>query len=161
MIRIIKIVLAAFVALFGLIYALQNIVNLQAAFGFVALMASMPEQVAYSKSIGWPITSPLVVWAMLWIIIIIELAVGALAAKGVFDMLQARTADAAAFNKAKTCAIRACGLGVMLYFGVFTVFGGAYFQMWQVAAAQGPLSHATGFSIQFAALFLIFAAKDD
>lgn len=160
MIRNFKIALAVFIALFCLLYGLQNLMNLQAAHGFVALMTSMTDHAAYPSHIGPPITSPAIVWVFLTVIVGAELLAGSLAAKGAFDMWKARSADANTFNGSKTYAMAACGVAVLLWFGVFAAIGGAYFQMWQVAAAEGPLAHASAFSIQHGVFFLIFALKD-
>ena len=161
MIRLIKIMIAAFIAVFCLMYAIQNLMNLQAAHGFVALMASMSDHAAYPKHFGPAIASPAIVWVLLLIIIAGELAAGLLAAKGSLDMWKARVADAEAFNAAKTYAYAACGVAILVWFGIFSAVGGAYFQMWQTAAGETPLMHASTFSIQFAALWLVLALKDD
>lgn len=161
MIRYIKILIAAFVALFCLFYAVQNLMNLQAAHGFVGLMTSMADQVAYPKHFGPAISSPILVWIMLFIIIAGELAAGLLAAKGSLDMWKARTADADSFQAAKKLVFAACGVAILVWFGVFSAIGGAYFQMWQTAAGEGPLMHASTFSIQFAAIWLVMALRDE
>ncbi len=160
MIRLIKIGIAIFVALFCLFYATQNLMNLEAAHGFVALMASMADHVAYPNHIGPAVTSSALVWVMLIIIIAGEFAAGLLAAKGALDMWKARSADADTFQTAKTLVFAACGVAILVWFGVFSAFGGAYFQMWQTAAGETPLMHASTFSIQFAAIWLVIATKD-
>jgi len=160
MIRLIKIAIAAFIAVFCVFYALQNLMNLQAAHGFVALMTSMSDHAAYPNHFGPAITSSAIVWVLLFIIIAGELLAGALAAKGALDMWKARAADTEAFSAAKTYAYAACGVAILVWFGIFSAVGGAYFQMWQTAAGETPLMHASTFSIQFAALWLVMATKD-
>ena len=161
MIRHIKIGIAAFVAVFCLFYALQNLMNLQPAHGFVALMVGMSDHVAYPKHFGPPVTSSAIVWVMLFMIIAGELAAGLLAAKGSLNTWKARKADAEMFQASKTLAIAACGIAILVWFGIFSAVGGTYFQMWQTAAGETPLMHASTFSIQFAALWLVLALKDD
>lgn len=161
MLRLIKIAIAVFIALFCLMYAFQNLFNLQAAHGFVGLMTSMADHVAYPNHFGPAISSSVVVWLMLAIIIAGELLAGLLAAKGALTMWQARNSDADTFNAAKTYALAACGVAILVWYGVFSAIGGAYFQMWQTAAGEGPLMHASTFSIQHAALLLVIAMKDD
>ncbi len=161
MIRLIKILIAAFVALFCLFYAFQNLMNLQAAHGFVGLMTSMADHVAYPKHFGPAITSSTLIWIMLFIIIAGELAAGLLAAKGSLDMWKARAADAGSFQAAKKLVFAACGVAMLVWFGVFSAVGGAYFQMWQTAAGETPLMHASTFSIQFAAIWLVMALRDE
>ncbi|MEQ8206194.1 MAG: DUF2165 family protein, partial [Woeseia sp.] len=79
MVRIIKSALAAFVALFCLMYALQNIVNLNAAYGFVAAVLTMSDHAVYSSHFGPAITSPALIWAALIVIIALEIIAGLLA----------------------------------------------------------------------------------
>lgn len=161
MLRIIKIAIAAFIALFCLFYALQNLMNLQAGHGFVALMASMADHAAYPRHFGPPITSPAFVWLMFGLIIAGELLAGVLAARGAINMWRARKAGADAFNASKTYAYAACGVAIIVWYGIFHAFGGAYFQMWQTAAGEGPFTHSALFSIQHAALWLVLAIRDD
>ena len=161
MIRLIKTAIAAFIALFCLFYAFQNLMNLQAGHGFVGYMTSMADHVGYPNHFGPPITSPAVVWIMFFMIIAGELLAGGLAAHGAFKMWSARKADAATFNASKTTAYAACGVAILVWYGIFHAFGGAYFQMWQTELGEGPFVHSALFSIQHAALWLVLAIQDD
>ena len=159
--RWIKIALAAFVALFCVFYALQNIVNLEAAYGFVAYVASMADQPAYPAHFGPPITASALVWAMLCTIIGLELLAGALAAKGAFDLFKARNASAEEFQSAKRFAILGCGVGVLVWFGLFGAIAGAYFQMWQNEAGSNALQGSFWYSMQLGLAWLLIAARDE
>ena len=160
LLRYLKIVLAIFVALFCLFYATQNLVNLKAGYGFVGLMTSMEGHVAYPNHFGPSVTAPVLVWTMFGLIVALELAAGFCALRGAWDLWKARTASPDTFNNAKTYALFACGLGVVIWFGIFSAFGGAYFQMWQTEAGEGPLIHASFFSIQMAVLFLLIRSPE-
>ena len=160
MIRLLKMALTLCVALLCLFYAVQNIVNLQAAFGFVALMTSMEGHVAYPDTFGFAVTSPALVWLILWIIILTEATAGLVAGKGAFDMWRARSADAAAFKSAKKLGILGSGLGVIIWFGYFSVLGGAFFQMWQTEAGNQPLRDAFQF-VMMCGLVMIYLSMDD
>jgi predicted small integral membrane protein len=161
MMRLIKVLLAAFVALFCVFYAVQNIVNLQAAHGFVAYIASMADHPAYPAHFGPAITAPALTWTMLWIIIALEMGAGLLAAKGAYDLFMARKASADDFNAAKSFAIAGCGVAVLVWFGLFSAIAGTYFQMWQNEAGLNALRDASTFSIQIGVVLLILAQKDD
>jgi predicted small integral membrane protein len=161
MIRYIKIALAASASLFCLMYALQNVVNLQAAYGFVAYTVGMVGHELYPVHFGPSITAPAIVWMMLWIIIALEFAAGLLAGKGAIDLWKARKASADDFNNAKTYAIAGCGLGVLIWFGLFSAIGGAYFQMWQTEAGGSALANASWFSVQLALVWLLVSRKDN
>ncbi len=160
MIRAIKIGMVVSVSLFCLMYALQNIVNLEPANWFVAYTTSMEGHEKYPSHFGPAITSPAIHWTMLWIIIALEISAGLLAAKGAIDLFKARNASADDFNSAKTYAIAGCGVGILIWFGLFSAMGGAYFQMWQTDAGGGALANATWFSIQLALVWLLVSQKD-
>jgi predicted small integral membrane protein len=160
MIRYIKIALAASVALFCLMYALQNVVNLEAAHWFVSYTTGMEDHDKYPSHFGPAVTAPAIHSIMLWIIILLEVAAGLLAAKGAVDLFRARNASADAFNAAKTYAIVGCGVGILVWFGLFSAIGGAYFQMWQTEAGGGALANATWFSLQLGVLWLVISQKD-
>jgi predicted small integral membrane protein len=161
MIRWIKIVLAAFVGLFCLFYAGQNIVNLNAAQGFVAYVASMTDHGPYPAHFGPPISAAVLVWTMLWIIIALEIAAGLLGLKGAWDLFGARNASADDFNRAKKFAIAGCGVAVIVWFGLFGAIAGAYFQAWQTEAGLNALRDAGTFSLQHGVVLLILALQDD
>jgi predicted small integral membrane protein len=161
MIRYIKIAMIASVSIFCLAYALQNIVNLESAHWFVSYTTSMEGHENYPSHFGPAITSPALHWVLLWIIIALEISAGLLAAKGAFDLFRARNASAEDFQSAKTYGIAACGVGILIWFGLFSAIGGAYFQMWQTDAGGGALGNATLFSIQLALVWLLVSQKDE
>ncbi|HAO36648.1 MULTISPECIES: DUF2165 family protein [unclassified Hyphomonas] len=140
MIRISKIILILFVGLQGLFYALNNIVNFEAATSFVQGVLPMAGNEAYPNAFGPAISSPVLITIVLCFIILGELLVAAFSLKGAYDMFRVRGGSAEGFNDAKTWAIMGCVMALLVWFGLFMVIGGAYFQMWQTplgAAAQG------------------------
>lgn len=158
--RIFKILLAASVAFFCLMYAIQNLVNLGPAFGFVQLMASMDGHAVYPSHFGFAVNSPYIVGAMLGLIILLEIVAGLLAAKGAFDMWRAREASIEAFDASKHYALLGAGVAVLIWFGIFSAIGGAYFQMWQTEAGSVALEGAFWYSVQNGIAFLIIRASD-
>jgi len=160
--RYLKIDLAIFIALFCLFYATQNIVNLQAAYGFVALMLSMEGHNAYPEHFGPAVTSPALIWLALWIIIILEYTAGLLAAKGAWDMTAARKSSATDFQAAKKYVAAATGVTLIIWFGLFSTIGGAYLQMWQTEAGSGVLHNSFWFvaSIGIVMLYINMADAD-
>lgn len=158
--RMIKIALAAFAALFCLFYALQNIVNLGPATWFVGTMTGMEGHEAYPNTFAFAVSSPLLVKLMLWIIILLEIAAGLLAGKGAIDMFRTRNADSSEFNAAKTYALAGTGLAVVIWFGIFGAFGGAFFQMWQIDAGVNALRDASFFALQHGVVWLMIRAAD-
>ncbi len=160
MVRYLKISLVLFVAVYCLMYAAQNLVNLSSAYNFVADTVAMGNHVVYSQSFGPAIQSPTVVWIVLFIIIALEISAGLLAARGVQDLWQARHADAAGFNEAKTFALLGIGMAVVIWFGLFSVIGGAYFQMWQTELGAGALQGAFQYAV-LNGIVLIFVNMPD
>jgi len=131
-IRYLKIVLVVFVSLLCLLYATQNVVNLQAAHGFVSAALSMAEHVAYPAALGPAITSSALVWVALAVIILFEFAAGLLG----------------------------CGAGIIVWFGFFTVIGGAYFQMWQTQLGSASLQGSFQYTMMIG-LVLLFLNQPD
>lgn len=158
--RIVKILLAAFAAAFCLTYAIQNIVNLDAAHGFVQYVGSMSDHVAYPNHVGPPVTSSILTWTILWVIIALELSAGLLAAKGAFDMFQSRSESPDDFNRSKSLALLGCGVAMIVWFGLFSGLAGPYLQIWQTEAGLNALRDASLFAIQHGVVLLVIASKD-
>jgi len=160
-IRMLKIVLTIFVSLLGIFYATQNIVNFDAAYGVISAVASMEGHNYYTNAFGPAITSPLLIYITMALIIAGEYLVGLLAAKGALDMWQARAAKADAFNAAKKFAILGAGMALVIWFGFFTVIGGAYFQMWQTDLGNSSLEGAFQLVGSIGLVLLFINMKDE
>ncbi len=141
-IRTLKIILVLFVALLGFLYAVQNLANLDVAYQVVASVVAEEDHVVYPASVGFAIQSPALIWTILAIIIVGELATGLLSAKGAWDLWRERNAPAAQFNAAKTYALLGAGMAIVVWFGLFMVLAGAYFQMWQTELGAASLAGA-------------------
>ena len=159
--RGLKSVLVAFVALGALLWAVQNLVNLESAYGSVAYVLSNADHAAYPKSIGPAITSSALVWLALSVILVGEFAAGLLAARGAWDMFSRRRGPAAEFRAAKRYAILGCGMAVVVWFGIFTVIGGAFFQMWQTEIGDASFTAALNYAIVNAAVLIFVELPDD
>ena len=158
--RNLKIVLVAFVSLGALLWAIQNVVNLESAYQSVAYVTSNADHAAYPKSLGPAISSPVLIWSALMIILIGEFATGLLAAKGAFDLYSSRRKTADEFNASKRFAILGCGAAVIVWFGIFTVIGGAYFQMWQTEIGDASFTGALHYAIINAAIHIFVEMQD-
>ena len=158
--RYIKVALATFAALFCIFYALQNMANLESAEWFVGAMTAMEDHEAYPNTFAFAVKSPIIVKMMLWIIILLELAAGLLAGKGAVDLFMARNGSSEEFNAAKTYALAGTGLAIVVWFGIFGAFGGAFFQIWQVETGVNALRDAALFSLQHGVAWLIVRADD-
>ncbi|NIP18614.1 MAG: DUF2165 family protein [Xanthomonadales bacterium] len=142
MIRNLKVILSLCVAAMCLVYAGQNLANLDQAYGAVAYVMGNVDHQVYPNSFGPTITSPALLWVALIIIIGLEITAGLVTLKGTWDLFQARSADAATFDRAKRVTLIGVGLTLLVWFGLFHVIGGAVFQQWQTEAGDGSLTGA-------------------
>ena len=104
-------------------------------------MVGMEGHVAYPDHLGPSVQAPALIWTMLAVIIALEFAAGALAAKGAFDLWLARGASAAEFNASKRFALLGTGL-------------------WQTEAGNGALEGAFWYSLQNGLVWLMLRADD-
>ncbi|MBT4520096.1 MAG: DUF2165 domain-containing protein [Halieaceae bacterium] len=146
LIRLMKILLVLCVSLNGLFYAVNNLVNWDAGVGAVGAILSMAGHAVYAEAFAPPITSPLLHTLSYLVIIGSEFAVAILAGKGALDLWTARSAPAPAFDEAKVWALLGCGMAILVWFGLFHVLGGAWFQMWQTDLGQASLKDAFSFA---------------
>ena len=160
-IRHLKIVFVGFISLLCLIYAAQNVANLDACYQAFAYVLGAADHQIYPDSIFPAVQSPAVIWLVLVVVIGLEFVAGLLAAKGAWDLWGARKATAAEFNGAKTYALLGCGVGIVVWLGLFAVFGGALSQMWQTEIGGASMDDAFQFFVACAFIFLIVNAADD
>jgi len=159
--RVLKIILVEFIALMALLYATQNVVNLEAATHVVGAVLSMEGHEYYASSLGPAITHPLLVGLATWSIILLEYAAGLLAAKGAWDMWKSRNGDAGEFNASKSAALLGVGIGVICWLGLFGAIGGAYFQMWQTELGAQSLNGAFQFAMMCSAVLIFVNMADE
>jgi predicted small integral membrane protein len=159
-IRYLKMAFVVSIGLMALVYGLQNIVNLQAAHGVVAAVLGMAGHEYYPASIGPAITSPLLSGVALATIIAGEFAAGIIALKGAWDLWVKRRAESALFNASKTWALAGCGVGILVWLGLFGAIGGAWFQMWQTPLGAQSLSGAFQYAVSCALVFIIVSMDD-
>ena len=160
MIRKLKTIFIILVGLQGLFYFISNALNFAAAKGAVGLVLGQIENTVYTNPVIPPITSPALITLALVIIMTGELLIGLVAFRGALDMWKARNASAAEFNAAKTYGILGCGLAVLIWFGIFIVFGAALFQMWQGPVGDGSFDGAFIY-MATSALVMIFVNQPD
>lgn len=159
-IRHLKIIFVVIISITCLAYATQNVVNLDAAYqSFVYVMGSADHAV-YGSSFMPAITSPVLIWAALILVVGCEFLAGLLAAKGALSMWSARNDSAAEFNWSKKYALLGSGLGIVIWMGFFGAFGGAFFQMWQTTVGALSLEGAFQYSVSCAIVFIIVNMDD-
>lgn len=160
-IRYLKVVFVALVSLLCLFYAGQNVANLDSCYQAFAYVLGGVDHQIYPRSFFPSIQSGALVWLVLAVVVSLEFLGGLLAAKGAWDLWTARKAPAATFNSRKTFALLGCGVGIFVWLGLFAVFGGALFQMWQTEIGEGSLADAFQFFSACAFVFLIVNSTDE
>ncbi|MEO1252342.1 MAG: DUF2165 family protein [Pseudomonadota bacterium] len=153
-----KILLAALVALWGLIGAAGNFAHIGIAYAAVAGVTSMPMFPADAAP-PWRTEAPLVVWAGVSLIIAGKLAAFLFCSIGVISMTKSRR-DVQAFRHAKRWALTGCALAVAMLFGGFIVLGESLWVMFR-NPEYAPAADAAFRYGGFIALIAIFIAQDD
>ena len=138
MLRIIKILLVASVALWGFVGAFGNITDWNGTLGAVGAATSMATFEGGADS--WRATSsPIIIWLGALFIMLSKTAAGILCLLGAQQMLVARNAGAQDFAKAKEIAIAGCGVAVFMLFTGFIVIAESWFELWRSDVMRGPV----------------------
>lgn len=161
MTRLLKFSLMVFVSLFCLMYAAQNLVNLGPAHNFVLSVISMADHTAYPSSFGPALGGSVLTWLILAIIVGLEILAGLLAGKGAMDMWNARHESAEEFNASKHYGLMGCGVALIVWFGLFSTIGGAYFQMWQTPLGSAALAGAFQYAMLNGLVLLVVNQADE
>jgi len=138
--RIVKSLLVACIGVTALLYALQNLANIddmRAQVGRVlagAEQGGSPDAFFYSNS-------PVLSWAAFGFVVLFQFVIAAVAFKGAWDLFAARKGTAEEFRQAKTVAVWAGGLSLLSWFALFFLTGGGLFQ-WGSASGQFALTKA-------------------
>lgn len=161
MLRIIKILLVLFIGLQALIYALQNLANLNEAHQALGYVLSNLDHDVYPNSMFFAVTSPMLHWGALGLVILGEFAIGFFGIKGAWDMFAARNDTADKFHAAKTSGVWASGIALLVWFGLFMTFGAAFFQMWQTEVGAGSMQGAFMYSMASAiTMMFVYVTQD-
>lgn len=161
MIRYFKILLIVFVGLQGLFYFISNAVNWEYAQMAVAAVFSQADSPAYPNLVVPAITSPFLIKLALIGIMTGELLVGLLCLKGAFDMWKMADGPADGFNASKRWAIAGCCVALIVWFGIFQVFGAALLQMWQGQVGVGSFEGAFMYHAASGIILIFVNQKDD
>lgn len=161
MFRILKALLVLFIGLHALIYALQNIANLNEAHAALGYVLSGADHAAYPNTLFFDVTDPAVHWVALALVIVGEAAIGFFGIKGAWDMIAARNGTAEQFHLAKSGGLWAAGIALLVWFGFFMTFGAAFFQMWQTEVGAGSMEGAFMYSMASAITMLFVYLTGD
>ena len=134
--RIVKSLLVACIGITALLYAVQNLANLEAMRAQMhhGMAATSPNAFFYG-------ISPVLGWAAFGFAVAFQLVIAGVAFKGAWDLFAARKGTADEFREAKTVAVWAGGLSLLSWFALSFMTGGGLFQ-WGSASGQFALSKA-------------------
>jgi predicted small integral membrane protein len=160
MIRITKIAAAFFIGAIGALFFFDNLFNLESAYSVVSFVVSGAEQ-PYYKILGPTVSSSWLTYLALFTIMAGELAVGVLGFLGAGRMLKERKGSTENFDAAKSTAVSAGVLGMLVWYGFFVVIGEGYFHMWQTEIGLASVEGAFRYGTVCAVLMFYIAAKND
>jgi len=135
--RILKVLMIAALALFGLVVTYDNIVDYRSNYEFVRHVLSMDTTFPGNALIGRAITDPALWHAAYNAIILAEGLMGLAFAIATADLARALFRDAEQFNAGKRFVFVGAGIGFLVWFLGFMVVGGEWFAMWQSKTWNG------------------------
>ena len=138
--RTLKSLLVACIGLTALLYALQNLANIDDMRVQIERVLSGADRGASPDALFYS-NSPVLTWAAFAFAVLFQFAIAAVAFKGAWDLFAARKGTAEAFREAKTVAVWAGGLSLLSWFALFFMTGMGLFQ-WGSASGQFALSKA-------------------
>jgi predicted small integral membrane protein len=155
--RLAKIAVVFSAGVLILLVALDNVFDYGVNFEVVQHILSM-DAIPPSLLKWRAITSPALHHLCYLFIIAVEFLSGAATLWGAYFLWNARAADAAIFNAAKSTAVAGLCAGFLLYFLGFMAVGGEWFQMWRAGIynMQEPAFRFIG-SVGLAMIFVSLA----
>ena len=128
--RMIKIVLVAGTALLLTLAVLGNVTMSDVGIGAVKTAVGMETTFRHPGAMWRAITSPVLVYAIFGLIVLVEAIAAALCWTGAARMWAAR-GESASFQRATGTARLGLGVTAALYFVGWLVIAGEWFEMWQ------------------------------
>jgi len=136
-IRLAKAILCVPLALFGLLVAVNNVVDYGTNYAFVQHVFSMDTTFPGNALMARAITDP-AIWQLGYAAIIAsEALTGLCFLAGALALMANLRSSPAQFAQAKTWVVVAGTVGFLVWFLGFAVIGGEWFQMWQSQSWNG------------------------
>lgn len=157
--RHLKIMCTAMLGVMALLYLLHNLVNLAQAHGAFLYVLGLKDHSAYPVNL-LPALGPGGAWLVAAVTFVLEGFAAIALLWGAWAMLRSRNAEPAMFDRASDAAKLGAGAALLVWFGMFAVFGGAGYQMWQTELGSGSLGDAFTFW-SFAFLLLLYLNQPD
>ena len=159
--RLAKVAVAASLALFAALVAIDNVIDYDANFEFVKHVLSM-DTTFPGNTLRWrAITDPMLWHAAYWMIILGEALTGAAYTIGSVALIGALRASGATFNHSKRFVYLATAIGFLVWFFGFMVVGGEWFCMWQSPTWNGqPAAFRFYVAVLGAGIFIALDDRD-
>ena len=160
-IRIAKTLLLAGVAMLHLLIVFNNLTDFDSNFQFVRHVLSMDSTFPGNHAMYRALPSP--AWHLAFYLMIIawELVTTILLWWGVVALSRALRAQAKQFNAAKSAAILALTLSLLLWLIAFLDVGGEWFLMWQSQQWNGQAAAVRNFTVAGIVLLLLLQSDTE
>lgn len=160
MVRTVKTLLIATVALWGFVGAFENIENWGETLESVRAVTSM--ETMDGGADRWQASSNFIlVWSGALFIMLSKLAAGLLCSVGAYRMWKARASDAVSFSSAKRAALAGCAIAVLMLFGGFIVIAESFFELWRSETLSSVLATAFRYAGLIALIAIFVNMSDD
>jgi predicted small integral membrane protein len=159
MIRTAKILLLSGVALFYTLVVFNNLTDYGSNMQFVRHVLLMDTTIPGNNGMWRSISAPIADTVFYWIIICWEIVTGVLLWLGALRLLRVLRQPATFFNVAKSTAVLALTLSLLMWLVAFISVGGEWFLMWQSKAWSGEETAFRDF-VTIAVVFLLLAQPD-
>jgi predicted small integral membrane protein len=153
--RIAKLSLVAGIAIFYSLVVLNNVTDYNSNYQFVRHVLMMDSTFAGNRGMWRAMNSPVVHTAFYISIIAWESVTMVLCWWGAARLLRTVRGTAAGFQQAKSTAIAALTLGLMMWLVAFLSVGGEWFLMWQSKSWNGQEAAFRMFMVMSAILLLV------
>ncbi len=157
--RYLKSFISCALGLMALLYVAHNLANWTAAHDFFVYTTSHADHEAYPVDLLPVPPEPLILIAML-LVFTLEIGAALFLLWGGWTLWQARSADAAAFEAAKTRSRIGAGLAVINWWGLFQAVAVAGYQLWQSPMGESPFYGSFFFGAMNMMLLIYLSQKD-
>jgi predicted small integral membrane protein len=161
MIRTAKILLLSGAALFYALVVFNNLTDYGSNAQFVRHVLLMDTTLPGNHGMWRSISSPAVDTAFYWLVIGWEIVTGVLLWWGVLRLVRAFRRPATFFNAAKSIAVLAMTLSLLMWLVAFVAVGGEWFLMWQSRTWNGEEAAFRDFAMLGIVLLLLIQPDSD
>jgi predicted small integral membrane protein len=159
MLRFMKIALVLSVAVWGILGARGNLIDLKGTIGAVGAVTSMATFPG-GPSRWEATTNPAVILAGAAFIVLFKVATVFLCLAGAWRMWAHRKSDAETFGRAKALALAGCAVAVFSLFLGWIVIGESWFEFWRSNALRPAADGAFRYGGFIALIALMVGARD-